>query len=1094
MVFCGLLGNAFPFSILNAHFVFGSIFSMLALMFLGWGRGVLAAAIVSGYTFFAWNHPWALLTMTAEAAVVGWLTTRRRIHFVTADGIYWLVLGIPLGWFCFHIISELSLTSTFFLITKQSINGIANALIARLIYTVVSQKIKAERITLRETLANVILIFTLTSALILLVHDSRMDLAETDRNVRSILLQNSRNATFNLETWIDERRKAVVYLAELAAELPLEKMQERLEQADALDEDFLRMALLDGSGVAIAYSPPFDDLGHPNIGKSFADRPYMPLLKESLRPLLSEVMPSRFGGRPAPVAIMLAPVLIDGAYNGAVAGILNLEKIQRILDTNVDGQNISYTLIDRNSNVVLSNRKDQQIMKPFSMGEGSFGQLAGLHGKSMPPLRLAVTSSGGGDSESDKTIRHWIPSLPPYTSTIDLWGRSRYVIEETIDQPLEWKLILEQPVAPFQKRLYREYSEKFFVLFGIVFVALVLSELISRRAVTPVERLSLLTRYLPARIASGKTVDWPESTVLEIDQLIVNVREMADSLKDTFAEIRKINETLERRVEESTQELKEANLKLQASQYATLKLLDDLKAENEARKQKEAELQRVMMAIEQAGEAIFITGVDGTIQYVNPAFESVTGYTREEALGKNPRILKSGRQTSDFYQDLWKTISGGRTWKGRMVNKRKDGKFYIEEATISPVFDDEGRISNYVAVKRDITEHVELSEQFQQAQKLESVGRLAGGVAHDFNNMLSIILGYTDLALYQVSEGSPLHAHLMEIRQAANRSADLTRQLLAFARKQTIHPRVLDLNSTVEGMLKMLRRLIGEDIHLTWLPGKDLWPVKMDPAQIDQVLANLCVNARDAIAGVGNVTIETKNVSIDADYCSRHPDSFPGRFVLLAVSDDGCSMDRETMGRVFEPFFTTKGVGKGTGLGLSTVYGIVKQNNGFVNVYSEPGKGTTFKLYLPCATAETDIPVPESDDYLVSGHGETVLLVEDEQAIREMGELMLKRLGYRVMTAGTPSEALKLVEKEAGGIQMLITDVVMPEMNGRELAERLQTVYPGLKTLFISGYTANAIAHHGVLDEGIRFLPKPFSLKDLANKLAALIGKPKEAD
>ena len=505
------------------------------------------------------------------------------------------------------------------------------------------------------------------------------------------------------------------------------------------------------------------------------------------------------------------------------------------------------------------------------------------------------------------------------------------------------------------------------------------------------------------------------------------------------------------------------------------------------RKRAEAERERLMAAIEQAGEIVIITDPEGTIQYVNPAFERVSGYLRDEAVGRNPRILKSGRQGAAFYRKLWETITSGRTWEGRIVNKRKDGTLYTADATISPVRDASGRIVNYVAVKRDITEPLRLADQFEQAQKMESVGRLAGGVAHDFNNMLGVILGYAEIALYEVARGTSLHDSLTEIRKAARRSADLTRQLLAFARKQTIDPRVLDLNATVEGMFKMLRRLIGEDIDLTWLPGANLWPVKMDPAQIDQILANLCVNARDAIAGVGKVTIETANVSLDQDYCATHAGFAIGEFVTLTVSDDGCGMDEAIRSHLFEPFFTTKETGKGTGLGLSTVYGIVKQNNGFLNVYSEPGLGTTVKIYLPRhaggivetkATGAMEFP---------QGHGETVLLVEDEPAMLNMGRGMLEKLGYTVLTAGSPGEAIRLAGEHAGEIHLLMTDVVMPEMNGRELAERLLASKPGMKCLFMSGYTANVIAHHGVLEEGVQFIQKPFAMKDLAAKMKGMI-------
>ena len=508
-----------------------------------------------------------------------------------------------------------------------------------------------------------------------------------------------------------------------------------------------------------------------------------------------------------------------------------------------------------------------------------------------------------------------------------------------------------------------------------------------------------------------------------------------------------------------------------------------------AHKRAKAERLRLMAAIEQVGEAIVMTDAQGIIQYVNPAFKQMTGYRGREVVSQNPRILKSGKQDELFYRNLWETISSGKSWAGRMVNKRKDGSFYTEDATISPVRDASGQITNYVSVQRDISDHLQLTAQFHQAQKMEAVGLLAGGVAHDFNNMLSVILGYAELALRKTAPAPALHADIEQIIKAAKRSADMTRQLLAFARKQTIIPVVLDLNQAVESMLKMLKRLIGEDIDLAWIPEKDLYQVEMDPVQVDQILANLCVNARDAIADVGKVTIETGNAVFDETYCAVHPGFIPGEYVLLAVSDDGCGMDKETVDQIFEPFFTSKEVGKGTGLGLSMVYGIVKQNNGFINVYSEPGLGTTFRIYFSrhMGTA-LDIEQENAAD-IPLGHSETVLLVEDEAAILDMGKTMLEQLGYRVLASSLPDEALGMADDHAGEIQLLVTDVVMPNMNGRDLAERLQTLYPGIKTLFMSGYTADVIAHHGVLDKSVNFLQKPFSLRELAIKVRQALGE-----
>jgi signal transduction histidine kinase len=398
------------------------------------------------------------------------------------------------------------------------------------------------------------------------------------------------------------------------------------------------------------------------------------------------------------------------------------------------------------------------------------------------------------------------------------------------------------------------------------------------------------------------------------------------------------------------------------------------------------------------------------------------------------------------------------------------------------------------AVQRALLE-VENRRERVQAQKMESVGRLAGGVAHDFNNMLGVITGHAELALDQLEPDNPLFGSLKEIFNAAKRSAGLTRQLLAFARRQVVAPKVLDLNRTVEGMLKMLRRLMGEDIDLVWLPDADLWPVKMDPAQIDQILANLCVNARDAIADGGRITIETGMTTLEAAYCADHAGFVPGDFVVMTVSDDGLGMDKATIDKIFEPFFTTKERGKGTGLGMAMVYGIVKQNDGFINVYSEPGYGTTFRICLPRHVV-TDEPAPKkrAATAIIRGQ-ETILLVEDEPAILESTRLMLARLGYQVFAAATPDEALTIAGEHPGEIQLLITDVIMPGMNGRELAKRMLALSPATHYLFMSGYTEDVIAHHAVLDEGIHFIQKPFSLKVLATKVREVLDeKPENTD
>ncbi len=492
-------------------------------------------------------------------------------------------------------------------------------------------------------------------------------------------------------------------------------------------------------------------------------------------------------------------------------------------------------------------------------------------------------------------------------------------------------------------------------------------------------------------------------------------------------------------------------------------------------------------------DAILVVDMNRSILDCNQAFVDLFGYSHNEIIGKNAaQICKNDEDFKMVEDAITENADSIHVPSAHFI--KKDGTIFPAEITFFFLKDEDEETTGFIGLIRDTTERIRaektqknLESQLFQAQKMESIARLAGGVAHDFNNMLSVIVGYSELALKMIDPVDKLYKNLHEIHSAAIRSTNITRQLLAFARKQIIAPIPLDLNLAVEETLQMLRRLIGEDIDLAWLPEANLWPVKMDPTQVDQILANLCVNARDAIDGIGKITIETDTATFDAAYCANHPGFIPGDYVLLAVSDNGCGMDKETLDKIFEPFFTTKTIGKGTGLGLSTVYGIVKQNNGFINVYSEPDKGTTFKIFLsrhfekPLENAQR---IPEG---IPSGHGETVLVVEDEPSILKLAERILTELGYTVVTAENPAQIKHLFEKDPLQIDLLITDVVMPEMNGKELSLQLQQNSPKMKTLFMSGYTADGIAHHGILDKGVNFIPKPFSVNDLAKKVHKIL-------
>lgn len=509
----------------------------------------------------------------------------------------------------------------------------------------------------------------------------------------------------------------------------------------------------------------------------------------------------------------------------------------------------------------------------------------------------------------------------------------------------------------------------------------------------------------------------------------------------------------------------------------------------EPRKRAEAERTHLAEIVEQASEEVIMTDVAGNITYVNPAFERISGYSRGEVQGRNPRFLKGGGRDPKFYTELWQTITSGNIWSGHFINKRKDGTPFEEEGSIFPVRDHAGQIVNYVAIKRDVTQEIRLKEQLAQAQKMESVGRLAGGIAHDFNNLLTAILGFCELILGD--EKSSHRSELEEIKYAGERAAALTRQLLAFSRKQVFHLELLDLNAVVVNMETMLRRLIGEDVRLTSTLSSEIGPVKADRSQVEQVLLNLAVNARDAMPGGGVLRIETSLEDVDGEVVEAHAPCAPGRFVVLTVSDTGCGMDAETQRRVFEPFFTTKPKGKGTGLGLATVYGIVTQSGGFVSFSSEPSKGTSFRVYLPCADESAAMKSLSGIYPAPATRGtETILMVEDDDGVRRLGCQVLEMLGYTVLCAESGHQALDLARDHAGKIDLVLTDVVMPEMSGREVERRLAEAGHAARVLFMSGYSDDAILQHGVQETGVAFLQKPFTPDSLGRKVREVMDAP----
>ncbi|HSY92828.1 MAG TPA: PAS domain S-box protein [Candidatus Binatus sp.] len=512
-------------------------------------------------------------------------------------------------------------------------------------------------------------------------------------------------------------------------------------------------------------------------------------------------------------------------------------------------------------------------------------------------------------------------------------------------------------------------------------------------------------------------------------------------------------------------------------------ITDRKRAEEEMRRSE----QKLHIHFEHTPLAVVEWDLDFRVVAWNPSAERIFGYSRQEAMGQHASFIVPSQfreHVAKIWQELVRQRGGIRSANDNLT---KDGRTISCEWYNTPLVDESGQMLGAASLAQEVTERVALEERLRQSQKMEAVGRLAGGVAHDFNNLLTVILGYSQILAEGVPAGSRLANSTGQIKSAADRAAGITRQLLAFSRKQVLSPRIINLNDIMLNLDSLLRRLIGEDIEVITVPANDLGSVKADPGQIEQVIMNLALNSRDAMPRGGKLTLETTNELLDESYARRHQPAEPGRYVMLAVSDTGHGMSAETQARIFEPFYTTKEVGKGTGLGLSMVYGIVKQSGGYIWVYSEENRGTTFKIYLPRVDQPAETTGAENRPKSVQRGSETILLVEDDPQLRQLSSSVLAHCGYKMLVAGSPEEGLAICKANHRDIRLLITDVVMPRMNGRELAEQIALVSPNIRVLYISGYTSNAIVHYGVLDPGLWFLPKPFTLSALTAKVREVL-------
>jgi PAS domain S-box-containing protein len=938
LIAAGLAGNYFKFSILNADFIFGSIFAMLALQFFGFGRGVLAAAVIAGYTYLAWNHPYALITMTAETATVGWLIGRRKINLALADALYWLLIGIPMGFFCFHFIADFPVSNSLFLMTKQGINGIANALVARLIFTGFTFRSIEARISFREMLSNLLIFFVLFPSVTLLILGARADLAETDRQIRAELIRDSRHVTESLENWVDNRKNHIIHLAGMSTTLSPLQIQTHLEQTRLSDQNFLRIALLDREATITAISPLIDEFGQSNIGKSFADRPFIPTLKQRLKPMLSEVVMARVGAA-KPMVAMLAPVVVNGKYSGYVSGILNFDQIETILRIHSSGREVRYSLLDKNGNVIVTSRKDQKNMAPFSLNQGTLTRPA------------------------EDGIAQWIPLLPLNASTIDLWGKSFYVWESAIGDLTEWKLIMEQPVAPFQKRLYNAYTGKFFMLFAILVVAQFLAEFLSRRILQPIDHLCRLTRDVPSKLTSAQQIVWPTSFSLETDHLIVNFKEMAELLREKFIDIGRMNESLEKRIEAGTEELRKS----------------------------EAFIRDI---VENIPDMVFVKdAADLRFVQFNRAGEKMLGYSRNELLGKNDHDFFPRDQADFFTEKDREVLAGGKLVEipEEFIQTRNHGSRILHTKKI-PLRDSHGTFRYLLGISEDITERKQREDALQEVNRklqdsqvatlnimedlkkenevrkqsdaeirrlnamleqrvvertaqLEAANKeleaFSYSVSHDLRAPLRHISGYVDLMNNRFRDTLPDKArhYLDMVADSTKQMGTLIDDLLQFSRtgRQEVHQAGMDMNAAVQEVIEKLKT-DTVNRKISWTVA-ELPRVIGDYSLLKQVWMNLLDNAVKYTRNKAEALIEVG--------FTQEPDHW-----VFFVCDNGVGFDMQYAGKLFGVFqrLHSQTEFEGTGIGLANVQRIVHKHAGRVWAESQPDKGSTFYFTIPYST------------------------------------------------------------------------------------------------------------------------------------------------
>ena len=990
LVSAGLAGNYFKFPLfLNIDFLFGSIFAMLALQFFGLGRGILAAGLIASYTYFLWNHPYAIVIMTAEVAVVGWLVQRRQLGLVLADALYWLVLGIPLVFLLYGFVMQASLATTEVTVVKQAVNGIANALVARLIFIGFSARSGAARISFRELIYNLMAFFVLCPTLIMLAVGSRTDFHDVDLRIRSSLNQEKLVASEILSTWLRNRQTSVVNLAHIAAGQSPQQMQDQLEQAQKSDPNFLRIGLLDRAAVSTAFFPLMDELGQNNVGQSFADRSFLGPLKQTLQPVLSQIFMSRIGA-PKPVVLIAAPVLAHGAYAGVTAGVLSLDQVENQLGKLSRGSATFYTLLDKGGKVILTNRSDQTVMQPFARGQGTLD---------------------GVDAE----VSQWVPRASANTPIAERWRSSLYVVESGMGDFADWRLVLEQPVAPYQKALFDHYTGKLTLLFLILMGSLVLAEILSRGAVRALEQLSAISRDIMLKpMELGQSISWPRSSILQTGQLVESFRAMSASLTRQFQEIKQSNASLEQRVQERTQEL-----------------------------QRSGDLLRG--AIEAIDEAFVLYDADDRLVFCNEKYRQmyasaahlmVPGVKFETLL----RVNAEGGQFTDAKGrvDEWvaERLAVHRASNSTLIQKHTNGRtLRIIERKLP-----DGHI---VGFRIDISDLVNATHEAQTANIAKS--RFLATMSHEIRTPMNGILGMAQLLLMPGLTETERRDYARTILTSGQTLLTLLNDILDLSK---IEAGKFELEATVfdpQAILLETRTLFsgaaqGKNLQLEcqW-NGTNEQRYLADSHRLRQMLSNLVGNAIKFT--------QTGQIRMEASEIERTGGS---ALLEFSVRDSGIGIAADKIDLLFKAFSqadssTTRQFG-GSGLGLSIVRHLAQVMGGQVGVESVAGQGSRFwfRVRVEVVAAGEDSRAAERSLEAATRalarapeRKGNVLVVEDNAANRMFIKALLGKLGLHVVMAHDGQQAVDFVT-QGGAPDVVLMDLNMPVMDGYTATERIR--------------------------------------------------------